>query len=133
MKGKKIQSLTPRQLQVLPHIIASPSYEEAARRANINPKQIYAWLKEAQFREELQRQRNATFYEALGILKTTALRAVQVLASALEEYDPRIRLAAADKILGNIYRGIELFEIEERLRVVEERVDKTIEKQGTAL
>jgi len=47
--------LSSRQFQVLPHILFSPSLEEAARRAEISPKQIHEWLKEPSFHQELKR------------------------------------------------------------------------------
>ena len=54
---KSSESLTPQQLQVLPHILASPTYEEAARQAEISSKQIHEWIQDPLFRRELSKRR----------------------------------------------------------------------------
>lgn len=53
MKGNI--GLTKRQLQVLPYLLACPTYEEAARQGNVSVKQIYCWLKISAFKTELDR------------------------------------------------------------------------------
>ena len=50
--------LTDRQRRVIPHLLASPSMEEACRRARINKTTVYEWLRDDTFRQELKRQRN---------------------------------------------------------------------------
>ena len=70
MKGKDNQHLTPRQLHVIPHILASPTYEEAARRAQISSKPIYEWLQDPLFKKELSKKKNRVVYQALSFLKT---------------------------------------------------------------
>ena len=42
---KSDAELTKRQSQVLPFLLACPTYEEAARQAHVSVKQIYSWLK----------------------------------------------------------------------------------------
>ena len=126
MKGKDIQNFTQRQLQVLPHILATSTYEEAARRASISSKQIYKWLQDPLFRKELSKKRTEAYNQAIFILKTSSLKAVETLSSLLVDKDPRIRLSAADKILSHTLRGVEYLGFEERLSEVESRIDQAI-------
>jgi hypothetical protein len=119
MKSNESQNLSPRQLQVLPHILASPTYEEAARRADISSKQIHEWLQEPGFRRELARRRTEAYHQALSSLKTAAIKAVDTLIDLLNQQDPRIKLHAADKILAHALKGVEYFGFEERLSKIE--------------
>src|SRR5579871_4857965 len=115
MKGKENTTLSPRQLQVLPHLLASPSYEEAARRSGISAKQIHSWLKQPRFLEELKKLRHSTFCNALLLLKLSTQKAAETLLLLLDSEDPRIRLIASEKIFSNAFKGFELYEIEERI------------------
>ncbi len=120
MKSNENSKLSQRQIQVLPHLLHSPSYEEAARRAGITSKQIYSWLKQPEFQEELKKQRNSIFCDALGALKAGSQKAIQTILYLLDDKDPRIRLLAAEKILSNAFKGTELMDIEERLSALEQ-------------
>jgi len=127
MKGNEnidLSKLTKRQLTTLPHILAAPSYEEAAKRAEITPKQIYQWLKDPTFCAELKKQRNEVFFDALAFLKTGVQKASQTLLSLLSDEDPRIRLLASEKVLSNAFKSLELLEIEERIIGLEAIVAK---------
>ena len=123
MKSEEKQQLSARQLQVIPHILASPSYEEAARRAKITAKQIHEWLQDPQFKAELLKRRNEAYIQALSILKASSTLAVTTLTNLLNDDDPRIRLSAADKILAHTLKGVEYLGFEDRLSEVESRVD----------
>jgi hypothetical protein len=124
MKSKENKVLSPRQLQVLPHLLSSPSYEEAARRSGVSVKQIFVWLKDPTFQKELRRNQSVIFTEAISSLKASTLMAVETLTNCLTDPESRVRLSAAEKILTHAFRGIELFELEERLQEVEKKIER---------
>lgn len=124
MKGKEISKLTPRQLQILPHLVSSPSYEEAARRSGISAKQIHSWLKQPEFLNELKKLRQNAFCNALLLLKLSTHKAAETLLSLLDNEDPRVRLVASEKILTNAFKGSEMYDVEERIAKLEEIVSK---------
>jgi hypothetical protein len=129
MKGKENSKLSPRQLQILPHLLASPSYEEAARRSGISAKQIYSWLKQPRFLDELKKLRHNVFCNALLLLKLSTQKAAETLLLLLDNDDPRIRLIASEKILVNAFKGFELYEIEERISSLETMINKPSSEQ----
>lgn len=47
-------SLTRRQLHALPFLISSPSIELAAKQSGVSAKQIFDWLNQPAFRQELE-------------------------------------------------------------------------------
>ncbi len=130
MKSEGKQPLSARQLQVIPHILASPSYEEAARRAKITAKQIYEWLQDPPFKAELLKRRNEAYNQALSVLKTSSTMAVATLTTLLSDSDPRIRLTAADKILVHALKGVEYLGFEDRLSEVESRIDLALQAEA---
>ncbi|MES2199835.1 MAG: hypothetical protein V4489_06675 [Chlamydiota bacterium] len=129
MKGNKNSKLSPRQLQALPYLVSSSSYQEAARQSGISAKQIYSWLKDPLFQQELERQRNEAFTEAMKALKRGAQKAVSTLIDSLDDPSPKIRLTAAEKILSNAFHAIEFCETEERINQIEKRVDQALQKE----
>jgi len=116
--------LSKRQLIALPYILSSPSYEEAARLAQICPKQIYEWLKNPAFCTELKKQRNAVFCDSLAFIKSGVKKASQTLLALLDNEDPRIRLIASEKVLSNAFKSTELLDIEERISALETLSEK---------
>ena len=130
MKSNENQRLTPRQLQVIPHILACSTYEEAAKRAKITSKQIYEWLLNPTFKEELTSRRTEAYCHALSTLKTSSLKAVQTLISLLDNEDPRIRLSASDKVLAHTLKGVEYLGFEERLSEIESQVDRALKAEN---
>ncbi len=133
MKSNKIRDhskLTKRQCQALPHILSSPTYEEAARRAQVSSKQIHEWLKDPVFREELKKQRDSVFCDALSYLKSRTQKAVQTIVALLEDEDPRIRLSASEKILATVFKATEFLDFEERISVLEKLAEKASHEKG---
>ena len=130
MKSNDLEKLTAKQLHTLPYLVACASYEEAARQAGVSAKQIHAWLKIPLFEEELNQLRNAAFFEAMRSLKMATQKAVCTLVGCLDDENAKNRISAADKIIAHAFRGVELYEIEDRLGEVEARLTKALEKQG---
>ncbi len=50
--------LTDRQLKAIPHIVSSPTYTEGMQKAKVNRSTFYKWLKEPEFKAELDQQRD---------------------------------------------------------------------------
>ncbi len=124
MESNENEHLTPRQLQVIPYILSCASYEEAARQADISPKQIFEWLKDPVFKQELKSQRSTMFCNSLSYLKAGMQKAAETLISLLDNEDPRIKLQASEKVLSLSFKAAELYDIEERLVYVEALVKK---------
>lgn len=60
--------LTDRQQKAIPHLVSSPTYTEGCEKAGINKTTFYKWLKDDDFRAELDRQREQVAAEAFGVL-----------------------------------------------------------------
>ena len=114
--------LTARQLKAIPHIVGSPTYTEGCKKAKINKTTFYKWLKEPEFKAELDRQRDGVTAEAFGILSQALTKAVECLAGLLDNKDDRLKRLAAKDVIDFIIRHKENEDLDERLKEVEKRL-----------
>jgi hypothetical protein len=113
--------LTDRQRRVIPHLLASPSTEEACRRARINKSTVYEWLRDETFRKELKRQRDAVIERALDSLKASIAKASETLVKHLESKGENISIRAAEGIIEFAQKALEHEELEKRIEALEAR------------
>ena len=118
-KTQEKSKLTARQLKAIPHIVSSPTYTEGCKKAGINKTTLYKWLKEPEFKAELDRQRDEIAAEAFGILSQGLTKAVETLVSLLDNKDNRLKRLAAKDIIDFIIRHKENEDLDERLKEVE--------------
>ena len=103
-----ISSLSPRQQAALPIVAALPTIVQAARAANVGESTLRRWLTDPAFSsciDELRRQSANIARQKL--LALTPL-CVSVLADAMRDPDPAIRLRAANYTLSFNLRATEL-------------------------
>jgi hypothetical protein len=126
LKGKYMNNkeLTDKQLLAIQHIISSPSFEVAAKRAHISRVSIYGWLKNDDFKAELKRQRDEVVREALDRLKCSINKATDGLVRLMDSKVESIRRFACKDVLEYGLRSIELENIEERLAKIEQMVSE---------
>ncbi len=121
-KTKDKSKLTERQLKAIPHIVSSPTYTEGCKKARINKTTLYKWLKEPEFKAELDRQRDEVAAEAFGILSQSLTKAVETLVGLLDNKDDRLKRLTAKDVIDFIIRHKENEDLEERLTEVEKRL-----------
>jgi hypothetical protein len=129
MESNENPKFTPRQMQVLPVLLTSPSIEEAARRSEISAKQIHEWMKDPEFYQTLKTMQHALFRDSLSCLKAGTQKAVHTLLALMDEDDPRIRLLASEKVISQTFKAVEILELEERVSKVEELIQKAQKRQ----
>jgi hypothetical protein len=87
--------LTDRKLKAIPHIVGSPTYTEGCKKAKINKTTLYKWLKQPEFKAELDRQRNEITAEAFGVLSQGLTKAIETLVGLLDVKDDRLKKAGS--------------------------------------
>ena len=115
-------SLTPRQLATLPYLIASPSVSEAAALAKIGRKTLCRWMADPEFRHKLERMRAEAADLARTELNGLMLKGIVVLANAMDDPDPVIRLRAARDTVNLALKAIDVKEMREAI----DRVDDAL-------
>lgn len=121
-KARKKSKLTDRQLKAIPHIVSSPTYTEGCKKAKINKTTLYKWLKEPEFKAELDQQRDEIAAEAFGVLSQGLTKAVETLVGLLDNKDDRLKRLAAKDVIDFIIRYKENEDLDERLKEVEKRL-----------
>jgi Helix-turn-helix of insertion element transposase len=114
--------LTNRQKSAIPAIVASPTYSEGCEKAQINRTTFYEWLKEPEFKAELDRQRDEITTEAFGVLSQSLTKAVESLAGLLDNKDDRLKRLACKDVIDFIIRHKENEDLDRRLTEVEKRL-----------
>ena len=115
----KKAKLTDRQLKTIPFIVSSPTYTEGIKKAKLNRTTFYKWLKEPEFKAELDRQRDEVAAEAFGVLSQGLTKAVETLVSLLDNKDSRLKRLTAKDIIDFIIRHKENEDLDKRLTEVE--------------
>ena len=121
---KENSKLTDRQLKAIPHIVSSPTYTEGCKKAKINKTTFYKWLKEPEFKAELDRQRDEVVSDAFGVLSQGLTKAVETLVGLLDIKDDRLKRLAAKDVIDFIIRHKENEDLDERLTAIEQRLSK---------
>lgn len=117
------EKLTRRQLHVLPFLISNPSVESAAKESGISAKQIFDWLNQLSFRQELENRKNEAVNQAVDRLKTTASKACDTLIGLLENAESEsVRHRVAIDLLNMNLRYMEFKDIEQRIRKLENAI-----------
>lgn len=118
--------LTPRQARLLAALVVGGDMQAACRAAGVGRTTAYAWLRLPEFKDALQRQREAAFAEALACVKGHVNKAVAGLARLLSVKDARLRRLACNDVIGHAFRIREIESIEQRL----DRIERALEAQG---
>jgi len=114
--------LTDRQLKAIPLIVASPTYTEGCQKAKINRATFYEWLKEPEFKAELERQRNEIVAEGFGVLSQNLTKAVEALVNLLNHKDERLKRLTAKDIIDFIIKHKENEDLDKRLTIIEQQL-----------
>ena len=115
--------LTARQLKAIPFIVSSPTYTEGMQKAKVNRSTFYKWLKDLEFKTELDRQRDEVASEAFGILSQSLTKAVETLVGLLDNKDDRLKRLTAKDIIDFIIRHNEFEDVDKRLTAIEQKLD----------
>ena len=115
--------LTRRQLKVIPFIVSNPNYTQGCEKANINKTTLYKWLKQPEFKAELDRQRDEIVEAAFGMIALNIEKAVSSLVGLLDTGDDRVKRLTANDIIGHFLKHKELKDLEQRIERIEERLE----------
>lgn len=115
-KSDKMLRSRDRALSVL---AVQPNYSKAAEELGIGRDQIYNWLKDDDFRQEVDKLRTSLVDEAISSLKSSVKNAAQVLSDLLDDDNPQVRRAAANDIINHVAKFIEYKDIDKRLKELE--------------
>src|SRR5215217_4167043 len=116
------EHLTARQEKAVAALITSKTVEEAAAKAGVSPRTLYRWQHEDPlFQAEWRSRRRAALDTAIASLQSGCIEAVEVLRGALGERNVHARIRAALGLLEHGLAANAQFELDQRLRALEEQ------------
>ena len=121
-KQIKTDKTTRSKMKALPILATTPNYSEAARLIGCSHEQIYSWLRDEEFKAELEKLRSHLVNDAISKMKGYVTKAVDTLAALMDDESSQVRRAACNDILNHVGRFIELKELETRLDNLEKTV-----------
>jgi transposase-like protein len=120
MNGEIETSLSPKQYKAIAALLSEDTIEEAAETAGVNPTTLHRWLKQSAFQAEYRAERRRFMERAVGALQAASTKAVEALVRNLDSGVASVEVRAASAILDRALKGIELYDIIERLEALEE-------------
>ncbi len=122
--------LTFRQQSALPIVASSPSITQAASDSGIGESTLRRWLEDATFRDELARLRQQSVNLARQEIQGLMLRSISVIAGAMTDPDPAIRLRAARYALSFAAQISEAENLRSEIRSLEEALRERTARQS---
>jgi len=102
------------------------TYDEAAASAGVSKSTVNRRMRDAEFRIQVRNARAAIFERTAGLLAGGAAGAAEYLTDlAANAQAETVRLGACRAILDSAMRIREALEVEERLSVLEQRLDSS--------
>lgn len=114
--------LMARQLKAIPFVVSCPTCTEAIEKAKVSRKTFYEWLKQPEFKAELDRQRGEIAEEAFRILENSLTKAVNALTGLLDTNDSRLKRLVCNDIIDHILQRKVIEDLDKRLTAIEQRL-----------
>lgn len=112
---EKEQNLTEKQRTVITKVIGARTITDGLRKAGVSKTTFYDWLRDDDFKQEIERQRREVTKQAFDDLRAGLTEAITVLRALLQSKEESIKLRAATTIVENVLKSIELTEMEDRI------------------
>lgn len=123
----ELAPLRAREQTLLVWLLEGQSVPDAAKNAGMSRRTGYRTVAKECFQNALKTARGEMLSNVIDALRARAKIAIAVLNEIAEDPKPapqsQARVSASREILAGLFRGIEIFEIQERLQSLEQIVD----------
>jgi phage terminase small subunit len=113
-------NLTARQRRLIGALMTSANVAAAAATAGIPERSAYRWMKQREFRAELDAATKDAIAQTVRRLASLSVAATGTLAGAMSDAPTSDRIRAAGIVLARLPQLAQLFALEDRLAAVEE-------------
>jgi hypothetical protein len=113
--------LSGRQEQAIAALLSERTVEDAAAKVPVGYRTLKGWLALPAFQDAYRRARADVLERTVGRLLSITGKAVDTLEALLDGAHAGTRARAAVAILDHATRGVELLDLDARLRALEER------------
>jgi DNA-binding MurR/RpiR family transcriptional regulator len=122
VKSKKITAATRRVDQLVLALLQHPTIEKAAESVGINPATAWRWMQDLAFQERYREARRQAFGQSVARLQHASGAAVTTLLKIMLDLKAptHSRVRAAETVIAQTLRAIEMEDIEARLARLEQ-------------
>ena len=99
--------ITAKQSRAIPLVISEWSIEEGCKAAGISTKTWYTWLRQEEFKREVDRHREMVVLKSLDRLKAAVKNTVEGLANLVDVEEKNVRLRALWHVLNYFLKAKE--------------------------
>jgi ACT domain-containing protein len=114
---------TTNKEKALTALLESSSIADAAKRCALSQETLYRYLRESEFVSDYRNARRQVVETSITQLQQASGEAVEALRRNLSCANPSAEIRAAQIILDNALKGVELVDILERLEQIENAVE----------
>ena len=117
-----------KQQRAIDALLRNPTTRAAARAAGVSEPTIFRWMNEPAFAKAYREARGRILESTLSALQSASSDAVKTLKRVMANNlaRPGERVSAARTVLEFALKASEKLEVEERLRVLEARLDQSL-------
>lgn len=132
---KDSSEISAKQEKLIANLVTERTIEKACQASGVSSVTFWRWSKTTVFQREYRKARRGIFENAVAKLQSLTLAAVECLEKNLASENPSVELRAASIILDMSAKGIETFDLAERLETLEwvqkdkEKIYERIKKQ----
>ncbi len=123
MKGHG-EKLTRKQEQAIAALLQHRTIADAARASGISEKTLWRWLQLPDFAAAYRAARRQVVERAVSELQAACGEAVETLKRNLHCENPAVEIRAAQIILEQAIKGVELMDLQERIERLEEKLNE---------
>jgi len=128
VKNRPIPSndqLTAKQRNAIPHLVAAPSIEEAARRAACTKQTLYNWLAEPAFAAAYEQAQMRVYESGLAALRCAIEAGVSTMRELAEDAKQpgNVRCSAAKSLVEIAMRAHEQIVMADEIRELQAQMD----------
>lgn len=123
MKGHG-EKLTRKQEQTIAALLSEATVGAAAEKVGVGEVTLYRWLKMPEFLMAYREARREVVEKAVAQLQQSSWAASTTLVRLLGSGSDSVRLRAAQTILDQANKGLEMLDFEERLAALEQQTEQ---------
>jgi len=120
-----IRELSPKQTKLIGYLLAEKTIDEACQKAKIGVATYWRWMQDEAFLLEYRAARRVILENTISRLQSVTYRAIETLERNLNCNNPSAEIHAAQTILEQSLKGLEILDLERRLAEIERGICKS--------
>lgn len=114
--------LNERQKRMLAFLLTCKTIKEASKKAGVRLATVFKWMRDPEFKAELERLREEIIGDVVNRLKIHCMQATEVLVDLLGSQSETVRRGAANDIISHTQSFMTLRDIEGRVEALEQSI-----------